>query len=207
MSPHRIKEIPRKHVLNTLAEAVKSHSLVILKSPMVYGKTAAARELGEHLKREGYLICFETTPSNADDLRTLFCNPYQESGFAGSVRCKEDGESDACRNMSDFLATFRENLGGRPVLFILDDYQSAQSPEVNGLIEIMARESIPGFCILLLSRDRPILPIEDLLLSNNTAMFTPELLSLSELVTETLCAGNGTDYQESVAAFWEPSER
>lgn len=207
MSSPTLKNISRTGVAKTLYEAVDAHALVVLKAPMGYGKSTAARELAASQSRQTFHIALKSGASNAKQVWDVVCGELsQQEPPAVAAQAQPEDFSQNSASLQRLLALCKKRLSNRPALLILDDYQNAESQELNDLIVNLARESIEGLRILLLSQTRPKMPLEDLRLKNYAAVFGQELLAFSLEETEALFELYGSTDRQAAAKAWAFSE-
>ncbi len=172
--------LQRTGITHTLARAVSSYSLVVLTAPMGYGKTTAAREL---LRQLGHRIFYLTVSPGLNTAMYLWdraCGQLAAQGSEMAPILQRLGFPADTIQLHRTLQYGREYLAGRPTLLVIDDYHYVESPGIHGLIEAMVREDIPGLRLLLISREKPPLPLEDLCLKGRATQFDSGLLCFTQ---------------------------
>lgn len=184
--------IPRKRILDTLRSAVLSHPLVVLTAPVGYGKTIIAHDLVRSF----------ATKQKRNRSSTTFTHPYYLPLYQGECSSSYLWERHYTilsslgsplapvmrRTYFPFTVVQRPKAvedaraitAHEPHLFVLDDYHFLRSPDYDLYLERLARAAIPGFSVLLLSRSRPNLPLEELRVKGLCAVFDKELLKFTE---------------------------
>ncbi len=184
--------IPRKRILDTLRSAVLSHPLVVLTAPVGYGKTIIAHDLVRSFAAK----------QKRNRSNTTFTHPYYLPLYQGECSSSYLWERHYTilsslgsplapvmrRTYFPFTVVQRPKAvedaraitAHEPHLFVLDDYHFLHSPDYDLYLEGLARAAIPGFSVLLLSRNRPNLPLEELRVKGLCAVFDKELLKFTE---------------------------
>ena len=98
------------------------------------------------------------------------------------------GDKAAVRRVLEHI---REDLAERRVLLVIDDWHFAAFPEFDAFLERLVYEGLPGLTLLLLSRTRPALALEDLRLKGRAQVFGQDLLAFSEEETVAWFARHG----------------
>lgn len=206
MSQSEPRLLPRDQITNILDKAVRTYPLVVLTAPMGYGKTTAARELIRNLGWRVFYITVDPGEHNAFYLWDRACDQLfgQGSSIADSFR-RMGFPRDAVQMYRTFTQG-KEYLGGRDTLVVIDDYHNANAPEVDKFIEALARERIPGLRLLLVSRYRPDLPLEELRFKGISMNFDKSLLTFSEEDALRYFVLNGIHDEEAAETAWKYTE-
>ena len=185
--------LPRERVTSALAEAVAAYPLTALTAPMGYGKTTAARQLADALlsgeKKEAavaraYFVTLPPEPYSAPYLWNFIWGRLAAQGLEFAESVKAYGfPGDAERRQHVFA---RCRALAERVLLVLDDYHWVADPDMDAYLTALTREGIAGLHILLLSRSRPNLPLEELRLKSLAESFDQTLLAFSEAETGAL---------------------
>ncbi len=170
--------LTRDRVTAVLAGSIESHPLTVLTAPMGYGKTTAARELAALSTSRAY---FATVPQGAHNARyvwELLCAQLAAQGLEGARELQRAGfpeDALGMRRVIDFCLNYKEHM-----LLVLDDYHLATDQALDGVLETLIRLEMEGFRILLLSRERPRLPLEELRMKGLAECFDGGLLVFTE---------------------------
>ena len=195
------------HVTETLAKAVASHSLVVLTAPMGYGKTTAVRNLLQQLCHvRQFVITIPAGGHNAFYLWDIAHSQLAAQGVAGASQTQHMGFPENQVTMQRMFQVLDQNLGQQPTLIVLDDYHLVTAPEVDAFIEALVRRKIPGLCILLVSRCRPHIQLEEMRLKGIAAVFGQSLLTFSRKDIAEYFAKYGVHDKKIVQAAWVFSE-
>lgn len=180
MSGATVRILPREHITEALKGAVTNFALTVLTAPMGYGKTTAARELMAALDMRVSYIRVTPGPHNAPHLWDMICGQLEVQDSEIAPILQRMGFPAYSSHLRPTLARIKSCIAGRPTLLVIDDYHLVTDPEMDRVIESMAREAIPGLCILVCSRTRPNLALEDLRIKGLAAIFSQDLLIFSE---------------------------
>lgn len=204
-SSNHILSLP--HVTETLAQAVASHSLVVLIAPMGYGKTTAVRNLLHTLSHiRQYSITIPALVHNAFYLWDIALSQLATQGVTGASQIQNTGFPENQVAMQRIFEALEQSLGQEPTLLVIDDYHMVNAPAVDAFIEALVRRQIPGCCILLLSRYRPHLQLEEMCLKGFATVFEQSLLTFSQQNITDYFALHGVHDKTIVQAAWLFSE-
>ncbi|MDR1124926.1 MAG: LuxR C-terminal-related transcriptional regulator [Deltaproteobacteria bacterium] len=199
--------IRRERALDALSRSLDNFPLVVLSAPMGYGKSTVMHAL----KREGSRRVLTVNMPHAAGHDSIYlwdygCGSLIEQGSQAARALRGLGFPQNAVRLQYVLEIVKKELRDRPALLVLDDYQFADSRDTDALIESLARANIPGLRILLLSRSRPNLPLEEMRLKGLVAVFGQELLIFSAAEAEELFALHGVQDREAARLAWEFSE-
>lgn len=198
--------LPRAHISSTLAKAVSSSPLVLLTAPMGYGKTTAARDLLPMLSHQVFTLTANPGPCNALYWWDMACGQLTAQGSKLAPVLQRMGfPSDPVR-MRRTLEQGKAYLAARPTLLVIDDYHFVTAPEINMLLEALVREAIPNFCLMVVSRTRPGIALEELRAKGFISWFDQALLAFSKQETIDYFSRNGIADVEAAKHAWAFSE-
>ena len=198
--------LQRDAVSETLSEALLRYPLVALTAPMGYGKTTAARELLRTFPRRTVYITMPMESHNPFYLWDRACGQAiaQDAKVAGALQ-RMGFPSDPAQ-VQKAIDRLRIGSAKYPVLVIVDDYHYVDIPELDAFIESVARENIPGLSVLLLSRSRPRIPLEELRVKSLAVHFGHELITFSEEDAVAYFALNGVTDKQTAGKAWSHAE-
>ncbi len=200
------KILVRDNVMETLLDAVQRHHLVVLSASIGYGKTTAARTLARVAPHRVFYLTVNTGRHNSAYLWDRLCNQMGALGSEMASVFRQVGFPEDSIQMQRLFERGRTHMAGRPTLLIVDDYHYTCSPEVDKLLEMLVREQMPGFCLMILSRTRPELPLDELRLQGLAVVFGQELLAFSRDEANQLFRLHGLGDSADVDRAWELSE-
>lgn len=181
MPPLPAHAIQRERVVTALMEALASHCLVVLAAPPGHGKTIVAQQLlGRWKNRSLYLRMKPGWPDNTEYLWSDACAKLKEQGMPRAEELGLIGFPNDDARMYRCLAFFREYLSSAPTMLVIDDFQNANIPPLNRLLESLVSEEIPGFNLLVLGRAKPAMPLPYLQLGGYAAVPDSGLLDFTE---------------------------
>ena len=196
----------REHITEQLSAAVAHHPLVVITAPTGYGKTVAAQELAEHLAYKTYFL---TAPLEAQSLAYQWerlCSQLHTQGAELAEGMLRMGFPANTTQLQRMLEQWCEALANTPTLLVLDDYQAITAPEIGDFLAGLVRLRIPSLHIVVLSRSRPNLPLEDFRLKGLAALFTQDLLAFSEHDAINLFKAQGVSNNRAAKQAWKDSE-
>lgn len=217
--------IPRKHSTRILQSAVLDHPLVVLVAPVGYGKTMAARALMQALgdpahdaksdfeapaKHKRFYKC-RYLPVSPDETAVSYLWERQSALLTsmgsplGALMRRSPFPLDSAQRAWG-LEQLRLLTAEQPLLMVVDDYQYADFPEYNAHLERLVRAAVPNLRILLLSRTRPDIPLEELRLKNLCAVFDQSLLAFNKPDAVRFFKANGIPDPAVAHRAWQISE-
>lgn len=170
--------LPRQRITAALADAVAAYPLTVLTAPMGYGKTTAARALASVASKEFFFVSIPPGPHTALYLWDLTFGQLAVQGLEIAVPLQQMGFPTDVPHMHRVLEVCRSFKSS--VLLVLDDYHFATDPHMDAFIEALVREDLPDFNILLLSRTRPNMALEDMRVKGLATVFGQDLLAFSQ---------------------------
>lgn len=195
------------HVTEKLAKAVASHSLVVLTAPMGYGKTTAVQNLLQQLPQmRQFVVTIPAGTHSALYLWDMALSQLAMQGVEGASQTQQMGFPENQTTMQCMLQGLEKELATQPTLLVIDDYHLVNAPEVDAFLEALVRKQIPDFCIMLLSRCRPHLQLEEMRLKGLAAIFEQSLLTFSRKDIADYFALHGVHDKKIVQAAWTFSE-
>lgn len=188
MCPVFSKKLHRTRITKALSTAFAKCRLVTLTAPMGYGKTLAGKDFIASRRSRSFYLSIRKGPHQAAYAWELASAQLLEQGATIARHMQAAGLPRDDINLRHLLSMCKKLTASKAAFLLLDDYHHAESPEINRIIEQLARENIPGLRVLLLSRTRPGLALEDLRIKGHVEMFGKELLAFSEQEAKDLFA-------------------
>ena len=170
--------LPRDHIVSTLEVAVASHALVVLTAPMGYGKTTVARELADTMSEQVFYVSIPYGSHNALYLWGIIFRDLAAQGLETAKKLEHIGFPTDALHMQRVLDLFISY--NHPLFLVLDDYHFVQDRRMDTFLEALVRAEIPNVHILLISRFRPDLPLEDMRIKGLVSMFGQNVLAFSQ---------------------------
>ncbi|MDL2207898.1 hypothetical protein LJB82_04170, partial [Desulfovibrio sp. OttesenSCG-928-M16] len=200
------KRIYRKRVTRALAEAFAKNRLVVLTAPMGYGKTLAGKDFIASRRSRTSYVSIRKGPHQAAYAWELVSAQLLDQGAPIARHMQSMGLPRDDVTLQHLLGMCKKLTSDNPVMLFFDDYHHAESPEINRIFEQLTREHIPGLRILLMSRVRPGLPLEDLRVKGQAAILGQELLAFSLQEAKDLFALYGCTDSQPAEQAWRFSE-
>jgi len=162
------------------------YPLVVVTAPVGYGKTMVAKEL----LQTRFALC-QGPPLNKKNGPADLNKPNQP--FNLGVRSK------VIEKIKEVTARF-------PILLIVDDFHHLQDEGYHRFFLRLVNASIPGLSVLLLSRSRAKLPLEEMIIKGQCRHFGPDLLAFDLAETEQFFRCQGICSSELIEQCWRESE-
>ncbi len=195
--------LPRQDLADAILKAATTHGLTVVVAPTGYGKTTLARFLAEAVENTFYYA----TPVGPHDARFLWhdmSRQFEAQGMDIAPIMNRLGFPETAFQSRQAL----EQLHGleAPMVLLLDDYHHVTDPAMNVFWESVIKAPIPHAHIVLFSRSRPDMNLEELRIKGLAAVFEQNLLAFSEAETEAYFRLNGVDDAAVAREAWRCSE-
>lgn len=199
--------LDRPNLIQKVLRAAAAHSLTAVVAPMGYGKTTLARALRESLPGTA---CYYAVPAGPHDGHFLWHDmggAFGEQGLGIGLAQQRLGMPETASQARRSLELMR-GLATRdtPVYLILDDYHHVTDPLFDAFWERVAKEAVPDLHVILLSRARPGVNLEELCLKRQAALFEQGLLAFTQEETEAFFRANGIDEPAAAVKSYRYSE-
>ena len=198
--------LSRERITTALADAVEAFPLVVVTAPMGYGKTTAVRELASSLGQEVFYIASTTGPHNALYLWDMALRQLTEQGSAIAEALQHMGFPSDITHVQRVMTICKTHFATHPSVLMIDDYHFVADHHMDMFIETLVREAIPGLHIVLLSRTRPGISLEDLQVKGLARVFAQDLLTFSEQETHDFFTLHGAIDSSAASDAWIFSE-
>lgn len=169
--------LPRDNLIEKVLRAVNDHALTVVVAPMGYGKTTLADSLHDALGGNAF---FHSTPAGPHDARFLWCDifdAFEKQGMDVNV-LRRNGFPETASQRAE--AVRRISCLVSPVYFIFDDYHQVTDPAISAFWETVVKTGIPDFHLVLLSRTRPDMNLEELRIKGLATLFDQSLLAFTD---------------------------
>lgn len=198
--------LERAHITETLLGALEECPLVVLTAPMGYGKTTTARELMRASGRRSFSITVDPGGHNAVYLWNRACEQLSQQGSELGKIFQNMSFSEDPVMQRRALSWTRDHLKDKPTLLVIDDCHLIRDQAIESYIELLTRENIPNLNLVMLSRTRPNLPLEELRLKGLARHFSQDMLVFSEEEAANFFALHGVTDQNAPHQAWSFSE-
>ena len=173
---HRV--LQRKHI-NEQLKSVFAYPLTVAVAAMGYGKTTAVREFLDRANAKYVWLSVESDYRSAGHiwdsltrqlakLRPDLGNQLNALGFPADASQRDN-----------IISIIEEYTYLTNIVLVIDDYHYARSQGLDKLLERIVRTNIEGFHIIIISRTKPEINIEELSLKGYCFMIASELFELS----------------------------
>jgi LuxR family maltose regulon positive regulatory protein len=174
---HRI--LKRKMIREQLGH-IFEYPLTLVVAAMGYGKTVAARDYLDEMEADYVWLNVESEETSAhiiwDSLTRQFAQNEPEIGN----RLNALGFPDSAAYRGRIVDLIEEWTYLKSKVLVIDDYHFANSPELDLLLEKLVRKRITGLHLLVISRTRPAINIQELKLKGYCNQLKSSLFELSQ---------------------------
>lgn len=191
--------LPRPRLVEKALETINDCGLTVVTAPMGYGKTTLAWSMAEHAADQTYYYVTPAGPHEAGFLWYDLFDRLEASGLAAAPALRRLGFPETVSQWRKVLECFR-GLQARTNL-IIDDYHLITDPAWSDFWEKIIRAGPPNFRLVLFSRTRPGLRLEEMRLKGLAAVFEQDFLAFSAAETREFFQINGlSDETQAVEA-------
>ncbi len=178
MRPKTKRILNRKQISDHL-ECIFEYPLTVIVAAMGYGKTTAVKSFLEDRDfKQVWLTVGKDSPSahyTWDSLTRQLAKICPKPGN----RLKDLGFPVDTPQRDKIISIIEEYASVTGAVLVIDDYHFAPFPELNNLLETIVRSDISGLHLVILSRIRPAMNLEELYLKGYCHLFKSELFEMS----------------------------
>lgn len=196
--------LPRRGLTEKILHTAKEHPLTVVVAPMGYGKTTLALSVAEAAGADCFYYAVPTGPHDASFLWHDLSCAFNAQGLDIAPAMLRLGFPEAplqWRHALDLLRGIQTQT-----YLILDDCQLITDPAMFVFLERIVRERIPNVRLLLFSRTRPDIALEELCLKGYATAFAQSVLAFSESETREYFQMHGVSDADAVAKAHAYSE-
>ena len=194
----------REHAANLLLHAVGKYPLVVLHAPMGYGKTTMVHALLPLVASSPFHVAVNPGEKTASYLWDSLTSRLSGDSSGLGALLRRMGFPQDSQDTRRVIELITSHISGQQILLVLDDYHHISDPAFDALLARVVRERIPGLTILLVSRTRPPLPLDEMAMKGLVHEFGQELLVFSEKETRKYFKLHGiTDAAAATEAWWQ----
>jgi LuxR family maltose regulon positive regulatory protein len=165
--------------IGTQLKEVFNYPLLLVVAAMGYGKTTSVKSFLDEVKAQYIWLSVESDESSSqyiwDSLTRQLAKTEPELGNQLNTL----GFPIDAPQRNRVIAIIAEYAFISETILVIDDYHFAHSPELDRLLERIVRSDISGLHILILSRTKPELNIDELQLKGYCFLFDSDLFVLS----------------------------
>ncbi|MCD8352254.1 MAG: LuxR C-terminal-related transcriptional regulator [Planctomycetaceae bacterium] len=192
----------RREVIRRLHQAIAACRLVVVTSPIGYGKTNIARSLVGEVKSDAYLFTVSEDAHDVDALWDSLWLAMETQGMKTAPALRRLPFPDTPARVKKVCAVLETTS---PTLVVVDDFHRCPAPVVDSFLETMVRAPTSMVRFAVFSRTVPEMGLEELQVKGMAAVFNQRLLAFTEIETIEFFQINGADESRARDA-WQYSE-
>ena len=170
--------IKRKKIYEQLGHLF-DYPLTLVVAAMGYGKTVAVRDFLEEIKAEYAWLNVERDETSAHSIWNSLTRQFAETVPEAGKPLHALGFPVSAADRGRVIDLLEEWTFRKEKVLVLDDYHFANEPELDLLLEKIVRRRIAGLHVLVLSRTRPPINVQELKLKGFCYQLQSSLFELS----------------------------
>lgn len=181
--------LPRHDLAEKARSIIDNYSLTAIVAPMGYGKTTLAGLVAE---QSGPGTWFYSVPAGPHDARFLWhdmCDHFEEQGWSLAPDLRRLGFPQTASQSRQVLKQLLQH--GAKTYLIIDDYHQVEDPAMHAFWELAARSELPGLKVIMFSRKRPEINLEELRIKRIAAVLEQRFLAFTVAETKAFFRMNG----------------
>jgi LuxR family maltose regulon positive regulatory protein len=196
ISTHRI--LKRKMIREQLGHTF-DYPLTLVVAAMGYGKTVAVRDFLDEMKADYVWLNVESDETSAHIIWNSLTRQFAENEPEIGGRLNTLGFPFSAVDRDRIFDLLEEWTYRTSKVLVIDDYHFANLPELDMLIDKLVRKKITGLHLLVISRTRPAINIEELKLKGYCHQPKSSLFELSRDEIKDYFQLFGRDISETTA--------
>jgi LuxR family maltose regulon positive regulatory protein len=158
---------------------VFDYPLTVVVAAMGYGKTTAVKDFLQEKKARYFWLSVESDQTSAQQiwgsLTRQLARIQPELGNQLNVL----GFPIDAPQRDKIVSIIEDHTYLSNIVLVIDDYHFARSPELDGMVEKIVRSKIKGLHLLIISRTKPAMNLEELSLKGYCFLFKSYLFEMS----------------------------
>ncbi len=199
----KTRTLLRGEIVAQLRRAFAAHRMVIVSSPMGYGKSTSARQFMEKTRKKTYSFSFPADFDNADSMWTLLWQELSSQGLREAPVLRRMGFP---RQSLQMMGAVDVLSAASPAILILDDYHNCADSAMDVFLETLVRYGNGNIRILLLSRTLPDMNVMEMQVKGMATLYDQTLLTFSEAEAKEYFFINGVADSDLAERAWRYCE-
>lgn len=170
--------LKRKQISEQLHHIVK-YPLTLVVAAMGYGKTVAVRDFLKETKKEYVWLSVESDETSVHSIWDSLTRQFAQYDSEIGGRLNALGFPLSAADRDRVIDLIEEWMYMTSKILVIDDYHFANAPELDIILEKIVRRRIDGLHLLIISRRRPVMNIQELKLKGYCYQLKSSLFELS----------------------------
>jgi len=159
-------------------QMIPQYPCTIIEAPMGYGKTTAVRE---YLRNTVYHVLWQKVfGQSVSDFWTAFCRQFREFDVIQAERLRQLGFPCDSTTKEKALDLIQGALPSSGVIWVIDDYHLADSPEVADFIEYLLWNELSDVHFVLTARYTHFINLDEMALKGYVSHIQKDTLELTQ---------------------------
>lgn len=195
--------VKRRKAVSLLQQATSSFFLVVVSAPTGYGKTTVAHEFARSAKADTCYFSIPKDSYDADVIWNMLWKDMEMQGMAAAPELRRMGFPQNPAQIRQAIDIFNAHP---PTIVILDDYHNCGDQTLDSVIEAIISAETNNTRLLVFSRIRPGITLEELQVKELAVVYDQRLLAFSSTEAREYFLAGGI-FDESLADnAWKYSE-
>ncbi|AET66097.1 ATP-dependent transcriptional regulator [Desulfosporosinus orientis DSM 765] len=171
--------ILKRQEINLEFKKLFDYPLTVAVAAMGYGKTTSARDCLNDLKANYIWMSCESDESSPEYIWDSLTRQLSKTNPEFGNQLRRLGFPDDAMQRDKVLKIIEDHTYMTNTVLVIDDYHFVHSSELNSLVERIVRAKIEGLHILILSRTKPDISMDELMLKGYCYQIKSNLFEVS----------------------------
>jgi LuxR family maltose regulon positive regulatory protein len=172
--------ILKREQISAQFKNIFDYPLTVVEAAMGYGKTTSVRDFLDEVKARYIWLSIESDETSAQYIWASLTRQLAKTELELGNSLHALGFPVDAPQRDRVIGIIADYAYSASAVLVIDDYHLAHSPELDRLLERIVRTDIKGLHIIIISRTKPEISIDELKLKGYCYLFKSELLELSK---------------------------
>ena len=169
----------KRERISTQLKRIFDYPLTVVVAAMGYGKTTSVRDFLDEVKARYAWLSVESDEASAQYIWDSLTRQLGKTEPELGNRLNALGFPIDAPQRDRVIGLIADYVYAADFMLVIEDYHLAHAPELDRLIERIVRAEISGLHVLIVSRARPAMNLEELCLKGYCYLFRSDLFEMS----------------------------